>query len=437
MKNVTLKGGAICLLATIGLILVLVGTSADLAYCQLPSSEKHEYLIITNKALFAPFLRLSNFCNNTENLNTVIYTTDDIKINYPGADLKAKIRNFIKDAYKTWGIKYVLLGGDTEIIPAFYMLGMSQGVSMNIPTDMYYAGLDGDWQVIINGRAKRQQVDMDAEVCVGRAPVNSNQEANNFVDKTIRYKTYGKEWQKNVLLLGECIVPNLGRAGLANGALDIALAALRQRDAGHDIWQLYDVIKGRAIGGWDKTLLRNGGNVPPDSHPDSHRDNNYFSGVNRFDFNLVIHFGHGNRTIIMRQANADVASFTNSNPFLVYSLACYSAAFDGYDEERGWAADRDCAGEKLITAKYGAVALIGNSRGGIGSTKQILSGPTIDLMYSFVRNMKGKMRLGEVLQAAKKEIYDSRPHNIGDWEAAIAELNLLGDPTLNFDISIL
>ena len=44
--------------------------------------------------------------------------------------------------------------------------------------------------------------------------------------------------------------------------------------------------------------------------------------------------------------------------------------------------------------------------------------------------MDGKRRLGEVLRPAKQEIYNSRPHNIGDWERVIAELNLLGGPTL-------
>jgi len=420
------KRGFFCLLAVICLSLSAI--SASFAGPVLSNTEKHDYLIITSKQFYSSFLVLANYCNNTEKLNTVIYTTEDINTYYSGNDLLVKIRSFIKEAYNSWGIKYVLLGGDTEIIPAFYMLGWcQQHGSMYIPTDMYYSGLDGDWKIVTSGRSKKQEVDMIEELCVGRAPISNKTDAENFVDKTIKYKANSKQWRKNILILGESIVSSLGQAGMADGALNIATTMLKQRNSGYSINKLYDVIIGRGISGWDKRFLRDGGRVPADRH--------YVGGLNNFDYSLIIHFGHGDRDTIMRQNRPDIPLITNYNPFIVYSLACYSAGFDGWDHGLGYSADRDCASEKLVTSKFGAVAVIGNSRNGLGGTDQVLSGETIDLMYSFVRNINGTRRFGEVLKAAKREIYNSRPHNTGSWEWAIAELNLLGDPTLNFDLA--
>jgi hypothetical protein len=48
----------------------------------------------------------------------VVRTTEWIAANYRnGSDGAETIRNFVKDAYAMWGIKYLLLGGDSQQVP--------------------------------------------------------------------------------------------------------------------------------------------------------------------------------------------------------------------------------------------------------------------------------------------------------------------------------
>ena len=63
-----------------------------------------------------------------------------------GRDDAEKLKYFIKNAIEQWGIEYVLLGGDDEIIPH---RGLTvESVTMtdyDIPSDLYYACLDGNY----------------------------------------------------------------------------------------------------------------------------------------------------------------------------------------------------------------------------------------------------------------------------------------------------
>jgi hypothetical protein len=78
-----------------------------------------------------------------------IVTTSYIYSNYTGIDNQEKIRNFIIDAYQNWGTLWILLGGDTDIIPhrkAFAFDCEYGDYEENyIPCDLYYSDLDGDW----------------------------------------------------------------------------------------------------------------------------------------------------------------------------------------------------------------------------------------------------------------------------------------------------
>ena len=47
-------------------------------------------------------------------LGTTVVTIESILAKYPGGDDAEKLRNFIKDAYSTWGTDFVLLAGDTN-----------------------------------------------------------------------------------------------------------------------------------------------------------------------------------------------------------------------------------------------------------------------------------------------------------------------------------
>ena len=127
-------------------------------------------------------------------VETVIKTLTDIG----GSDLES-IRNYIKDAYIELGIEYVLIGGDNTVVPApmLWVSGMDENVTYYediMPADLYYACLDGPYNN--DGDSKLgepndgengKDVDLIAEVYVGRACVDNTVDVNNFVTKTIAY----------------------------------------------------------------------------------------------------------------------------------------------------------------------------------------------------------------------------------------------------------
>ncbi len=103
-----------------------------------------EYVIITNEELEPYFEDLAEW-RTKMGLPAVVRTVSWIESNYPGGcDTAEKIRMFIRDAYSSWGTTYVLLGGDTNIIPPRYCFTSYYG-SVYVPGDMYYSSLEGNW----------------------------------------------------------------------------------------------------------------------------------------------------------------------------------------------------------------------------------------------------------------------------------------------------
>jgi len=103
----------------------------------------YDLLIITTDSLKDGFEPLAQ-AHNEDGTHTIIKTLSDI-----GASTPEDIREFIKYAYNNWGIEYVLIGGDYDIVPArllyygFWFDDHMQPHSEFGPSDIYYSGLDG------------------------------------------------------------------------------------------------------------------------------------------------------------------------------------------------------------------------------------------------------------------------------------------------------
>jgi len=170
------------------------------------------YLIITDSAMEAEFQRLADW-KTLKGIPAVVRTIEWIEQNYwSGADVAESVRNFIREAYEKWGIEYVLLGGDTDVITVrlayttFYTGDL-------IPTDMYFSCLDGTWNAdgdSLWGEAFHStadpgdDADLLAEVYVGRLPASTVDEARILVDKTIAYsEPADTAYKEDFLFLGE------------------------------------------------------------------------------------------------------------------------------------------------------------------------------------------------------------------------------------------
>jgi hypothetical protein len=148
------------------------------------SGELAHYVIITAPQFVASFEPLAEL-KTRAGLRAKIVDTGWILSNFAGADTQDKIRNFIKFAYANWQTRYVLLGGDDDVIPhrGFYVK-FGTVVDTNIPSDLYYACLDGNWNT--DGDAyfgEPGEEDLLPEVSVGRLPVDSPEEIANAIHK--------------------------------------------------------------------------------------------------------------------------------------------------------------------------------------------------------------------------------------------------------------
>lgn len=183
-----------------------------------------DYIIITNKKLSKTFKKLADY-KASKGLRTAVVTTEKIYKKYKGYDKAEKVRKFIQDAYKKNRVKYILLGGDgdgkasskTAVVPTrmLYCKAVASGEKPTyIASDVYYSCLDGTYDNNKNHKYGEQKdgvngkdVDLKADVYVGRAPVDNVAEAQNFITKVINYETRAKS--AKALMIGEQLSGNI------------------------------------------------------------------------------------------------------------------------------------------------------------------------------------------------------------------------------------
>jgi hypothetical protein len=375
------------------------------------------YVIITSPAFapsFQPLVDIKARCG----MRARIVDTAWIAANYAGADLQEKIRNFIRFAYENWQTTYVLLGGDDDAIPhrGFYVkVGMT--VDPDIPSDLYYSCLDGNWNKDGDQYfGEPGEEDLLSEVIVGRLPIDSAAEIANVLGKISSYTFAPVPAQcASVGFLGE----------------------LLWSIAGVNTWggDYKDEIRyGSSNWGFTTAGVPSGFSTPVlyDSEAGSWGVNDVLSILNG-GINLVNHCGHSNLYSVMRLATGNVASLTNDGVsagfFICYSQGCYAASFDNRDETGTIRAD-DCIAEELVTDAHGAVAFIGNTRFGWdapGSTcgvSQFFDRQFFDAIFG-----EGIARLGDAIEDSRIDNISYIGYDAVRW--VYYGMCLLGDPALS------
>ncbi len=122
-----------------------------------------------------------------------IHTTDSIYENFTGADQAEKIRNFLKDLENETGIDYLLLAGDNDTVPTRYAYcddGYA-GDGNDVPTDTYYAFLNGTWDD--NDDSKYGEFGVDnitwaPDIYVGRLPASDSDTLETLVRNILDYE---------------------------------------------------------------------------------------------------------------------------------------------------------------------------------------------------------------------------------------------------------
>ncbi|HWP95475.1 MAG TPA: C25 family cysteine peptidase [Syntrophomonadaceae bacterium] len=141
--------------------------------------------------LAAAFTTLSDWRRQVGLLSRLVTVSDIVTKVYGdfstgSRDLQNIIRRFLIWAHTTWGVVYVLMGGDQSIVPIRTV--QNGWWTPALPTDFYYANLSesNDW--LENQTLDGQEVDLNIDLSIGRAPVASASQAEIFVNKVITYE---------------------------------------------------------------------------------------------------------------------------------------------------------------------------------------------------------------------------------------------------------
>ncbi len=347
-----------------------------------------DYVIITSAAFEDEFQTLVDH-KISKGLTAEVVTLMTIS-DYSGIDTQERIRNFIIDAKATWGTKWILLGGDTDIIPPRLAYSMRE----NIPTDLYYSDLDGTWNAdgdSIYGE-RRDNIDLYPDVFVGRAPVNTITEAGTFVSKTIAYELGPSGYETTALFMAEYLDENTD-GGIAKNMID-----------SESIPDTFTVTK----------LYESLENL------------NYNSAMAELNegYGIINHIGHANYNVLgIGQSalyNTNMDSLTNSpKNSIFYSIGCWSNALD-----------RDSIAEHFVLNQNGGgIAYIGNSRYGWYSPGSPGYGTSERYDREFFKSLftEDLDNIGETL-ADSKATYVPSSQRDGTYRYIQYALNLLGDP---------
>ena len=155
-----------------------------------------EYLIVTCDSLASYFEPLAQF-KTMKGIPARIVTMEYIESNYTGVDAAQKLRFFLRDIYDDNPPTYILLGGDTPLVPHRNCWATAEGYTGDPAADIYYQDMNDTtvgsdlWDANNNGtwgEITGDVMDYHPDYFVGRASVENGSEAILFVNKVIDYE---------------------------------------------------------------------------------------------------------------------------------------------------------------------------------------------------------------------------------------------------------
>lgn len=455
---------------------------AAIGDASLPCSDSasFQHVIITAEALTNAFGAVAQYRRDGGMSSTVV-SVEDILANYGGIDTPAKIRAFITDAYEKWGVEYVLLGGDTDTIPARLLFVTQRDefgeiiAQTYIPSDLYYQCLDGDFDANGNGiygepeplSKGGDEPDIYSEVKIGRVPARTADDVTRWFTKMKRYDTAfssdsDKTYRTGALFVSELLEGEVSTNGVLapNALVDCYGASLMEQirigsdfpgnRTGIETFGFCDATNAAtATVFFDYDNLSTIYDRDHDRHFNPHGDGKPWTAdevaeiLNSNAVSIVNHVGHSDYLENMRIVSDGSSTFTpvvaNTKPVFIYSQGCKAGAFD-----------ENCIAEAMVVGSDNfAFGGVWNSRdgqylfvnqgvnAGIDSfgRSQYIQRRFWDAVFRLgVRSLGGANALSHELNAGMMYYYDEFGELQVDAELAYAyyESNLFGDPAQLF-----
>ena len=409
------------------------------ALMDMPSATV-DYLIITSPALSNSFQALANFRYSNNGLSTRVVTTNWIDQNFGGArpdggsDIQTKIRNCISNYVASYGTTYVILGGDNTIVPDRDCYVTCSGYTENeMPSDIYYSGLNGTWDSNSNGiyGEATAEGDLAFDVIVARIPVRTTAQADGYIAKLVKYETTDRAagFSKRTFIGGDMLWNTYTDSSRPSDTLSDGYSAFQSHSPVSDaeIWcrRLYrDGIQAyksdRTVRYLCDTLTSWDSSTAGDySQSSANLQTRLNEGWQHVSFNT-----HGNTTIWGLESGSygtsSALALTNLTLF-IYTMACLTGAFDVADPSLSEAFLRNTSG--------GALAYMGCSRYGWGSPGSYRGGPSMDFSYAFYNQVfnLGRTNIGRAFAEHKLAMIGSSTYN-GSYRWIQFGLNLQGEP---------
>lgn len=308
-----------------------------------------EMIIISPTSLISDWQTYADYKIGLD-VSTEVIDIASITSIYSGRDNAEKLHNFLIEIYTEWSsletpLRSVLLGGDYNLVPARLLriraLYNSSWHNNNVYSDLYFAGLDGDWDndndnIFGEGDISQdsqatgmngEEADLYAEVAVGRIPVETTLELENWFNKQVDYESaeVSEQFYKKVLLLGEY----LGSSIYGGPSMDEVANKLSD----YSIQTLY-------------------------AQHSTFSEANLTLAINN-SVSQVHHLGHGSSSTVFSINSDDLTNnFTTQDYPLIYTQGCHTANLS----------TNDSIAESFIIHQRGAFSYIGNTSYGFYSS---------------------------------------------------------------------
>lgn len=339
----------------------------------------YEYCVITSRDLKPAFTRLIAW-KREKGLNAGVVCKEDILNNaYIVGDTVSsiyddagKIRQYLQYAYDSGTTKYVLFGGNYQVLPIRYGTGTNYYSWSNIdndriiPSDFYFSELNSNWN-IDNDQYYGEpydNFDYGSELYVGRLLCTNSQEINNYTDKLLRYELNPGNGDFSYLKKALYTQADQMQNGHEQDSVAAKLHCIYPNDTIFSEYPSYDTLNPESPCGNDIIAKMNehygyvswGGHGGPYTvtvkSRGEHQSPRYAITSVQADTTEI--------TYIWQESANGLDNLTNKDyPMFAYSIACSITPFDIYNNF----STLPNIGQSFTLGKdYGGPVLIGNTR---------------------------------------------------------------------------